>query len=799
MGDLVPADVGPGVRQPSGRPVIPAAAWTRPLGLPPERVGRPRVHVPMIDDGPWAGVPIGGLGAGSIGPTYRGDFARWHLRVGRHRFLPVAADGWALAVRTAEDMWAGPLAAGSAPTLAAFGPPLPEGGGTYAALFPRAWSTYDRPPVPVHAVCEQLAPILPGNEEASSLPLGLFHWTIENTLPTRATIGLLFSFRDPRGEEWGVEPAAGAWSELVRGVGVTGVLLHGAPDAPADARGTLAVAVAVAPDVTVRVRSRFDTTDGADLWADFSADARLDDSDDRRTTLAGEPLGVAVSATVELEPGERRSIRFALAWDLPIVEFGARRRWRKRYTDAWGISGERAFDIAMHGLAHEAEWRAAIEAWQAPILADPLRPEWYKGALFNELYFLLDGGTFWGTELEPPADRDEASAAADAHGTDGVDGEVRHRFALIECFDYPFYNTVDVNFYASFAILALWPRLELATIRDVVEAVPVDDPLVVTIESDGHAAIRKLHSTVVHDVGGPADDPFHRPNFYKFQDVNAWKDLAPKLVLQAWRDYLAIGDREALRASWPAMQVVLDALAVHDRDGDGLPEHDGTPDQTYDTWPMRGPSAYGGSLWLGALRAAEEIAREFGENDSSAAFGDRFERARASFERRLWADDHYRYDDGGGASSDSIMADQLAGQWYADVTCLGDLVDPAHVDAALRTIHARNVRGFAGGTMGAVNGTRLDGSVDRSSEQSQEVWVGTTYALAAFMIGRGLVQEGWETARGAAAVTYERGMWFRTPEAYDVDGNFRASLYLRPLAIWAIEEALARRARAAQA
>ena len=71
--------------------------------------------------------------------------------------------------------------------------------------------------------------------------------------------------------------------------------------------------------------------------------------------------------------------------------------------------------------------------------------------------------------------------------------------------------------------------------------------------------------------------------------------------------------------------------------------------------------------------------------------------------------------------------------------------------------------------MGAVNGMRPDGTVDDSSEQSAEVWVGTTYALAAFMIGRGLVEEGWETARGAAAVTYERGLWFRTPEAYDAE------------------------------
>jgi len=65
--------------------------------------------------------------------------------------------------------------------------------------------------------------------------------------------------------------------------------------------------------------------------------------------------------------------------------------------------------------------------------------------------------------------------------------------------------------------------------------------------------------------------------------------------------------------------------------------------------------------------------------------------------------------------------------------------------------------------------------------------------LAAFMLGRGLVNEAWQTARGAWNVTYNRGLWFRTPEAYDENGNYRASLYLRPLAIWAIEHALRQR------
>ncbi len=238
---------------------------------------------------------------------------------------------------------------------------------------------------------------------------------------------------------------------------------------------------------------------------------------------------------------------------------------------------------------------------------------------------------------------------------------------------------------------------------------------------------------------------------------------------------------------------MLRQLAEADRDGDGLPEHGGIPDQTYDTWPMHGPSAYGGSLWLAAIAAAEAMALRLGDEVTARSWAAWFERGQVAFDRRLWRGDHYAYDDGGGASSDSIMADQLVGQWYADVTGLGAILPDDRVATALRTVHARNVCGFAGGRMGAVNGTRPDGSVDESSEQSAEVWVGTTYALAAFMIGRGLDDEGWETARGAASVTYERGLWFRTPEAYDVNGDFRASIYLRPLAIWAIEDALRRR------
>jgi non-lysosomal glucosylceramidase len=776
-------------------PVIPRDAWRRPIGLPCPDVGHPRIATPMIDDGEWAGVPIGGLGTGSIGRTFRGDFARWHLEVGTHRFRPSPVDGFAIHVGAADGEAARTtfLSALRPEGLPAGVAALPPGRGTYHALFPRAWQSFESDDLGVRLVGEQLSPVIAHDLESSALPLGVFDFWIENPASEPRTVGLLLTWEDPV-SSLGLHVGGGTHEQRAS-KSASGVVLGSPRDAPTGLRGTFAIAAGSEPGLSVRGRVGLDARALRDSWLAFSRGGTLDDAADAPPDPMGDASAAdpepgatrsaALSVTATLGPGESRAIRFALAWDMPTVEFGAGRRWWKRYTRTWGRSGDRAWDLAEHALERASAWRSAIEAWQAPILDDPERPGWYRSALFNELYYLVDGASFW--------------EAGEVGGVE-PDPDDPGRFALIECVDYPFYDTVDVDFYASFALLRLFPQLEMGGIRDLLAAVPVDDREPVTIETSGVAAPRKIGGTVPHDLGGPADDPFHRPNWYRFRDVNGWKDLAPKLVLQVWRDAVAAGPDgdDLIRAAWPTVDGVLRRLALADRDGDGLPEHEGIPDQTYDTWPMHGPSAYGGSLWLAALAAAVAMAERLGDSEAARRWEGWFERGQISFDVRLWRGDRYAYDGGGGASSDSIMADQLAGQWYADATGLGDIVDRARVQTALRTIHRSNVRAFRGGTMGAVNGMRPDGTVDATSEQSAEVWVGTTYALAAFMIGRGLVEEGWETARGAAAVTYERGLWFRTPEAYDADGNFRASLYLRPLAIWAIEEALERRARATE-
>jgi non-lysosomal glucosylceramidase len=100
---------------------------------------------------------------------------------------------------------------------------------------------------------------------------------------------------------------------------------------------------------------------------------------------------------------------------------------------------------------------------------------------------------------------------------------------------------------------------------------------------------------------------------------------------------------------------------------------------------------------------------------------------------------------------------------------------------------------------------RPEGIVDSSAMQSREVWTGTTYALAATMLGEAnsdgngftenerseLTHMAFLCAKGIHDAGWQRfGYWFCTPEAWERTGNYRSLGYMRPLAIWAMHYAL---------
>ncbi len=718
-------------------PAIPAAAWRRAVGAYLADPGRNLVGLPGNgDDGSVQGAPIGGLGAGSIGRTYRGDFARWHLAPGTDRYNTIWADQFSLRVARPDGTPTAQVLLPAHPDagLSAWHWNLPPDAGTYAALYPFAWYTYDSPAPGIALQARQFSPVIPGNYQESSYPVGLFEWTVRNTGTTPADVSLLFTWENPIGTDGPDLNSAGNTNRIqtdtLDGARMLGVVMgRGAPDGgpgPAAVQqawdGQFVIAALQTPGVTLSALGRFPARgDGAAVWAPWAQTGALPGTDDPTPATARDPIGAGLAAQVHLAPGATQQITFVLAWDLPLMQFGPPdqpEQWYRRYTEWFGKDGHHAWDLARTALTQAPAWADALTAWQAGILADTSVPTWYHTALFNELYDLVDGGTIW------------------ENGRVGDPTPSAHRFAYLECYDYPYYDTLDVRFYASFAELMLWPQLELGEMREFAATIPQTDPTPQQARDPAHPLVsdRKVAGAAPHDVGAPGEAPWTRINAYDWEDVSRWKDLNSKFVLLIYRDYMATHDLAFLRDTWPAVQQALAYLKAMDQDGDGIPENEGYPDQTYDTWTMQGVSAYCGSLWLAALEAAAAMADELQAPDAAAQYRAWFAQAQPRFEAALWNGSYYDFDTSTNVQHDSVMADQLAGEWYAEATGLPPIVPPAHTQSALATIFRLNVQGFADGAMGAVNGRRPDGTADTSDTQAQEVWTGVSYALAAFLL-----------------------------------------------------------------
>ncbi|XP_004301796.1 PREDICTED: non-lysosomal glucosylceramidase [Fragaria vesca subsp. vesca] len=799
------------------------------------------------------GVPLGGMGGGSIGRSLKGEFQRWQLLPKTCEEDPVLADQFSVFVsRTNGEKYSSVLCprnpdvkGNNASGIGSWDWNLKGDKSTYHALFPRAWSIYEGEPDPaLKIVCRQISPIIPHNYKESSFPVSVFTFTLYNSGSTAANTTLLFTWANSIG---GLSEFSGQHVNSRAKVkdGVHSVLLHH-KTATGKSPVTFAIAAEQTDGIHVSECPCFVISGDSkgisakDMWNEIKQHGSFDGLNSAETSLPseqGSSIGAAVAASVTVPPDGVRTVTFSLAWDSPEIIMGGKTYYR-RYTKFFGTHGNAAANIAHDAILEHHNWESQIEAWQRPILEDKRLPEWYPVTLFNELYYLNSGGTIW-TDGSPPVHSlvsiggrkfslDKSSlgvkniidapqqndTAVDILGRMTTILEQIHmpvasnsafgpnllqegeenigQFLYLEGVEYHMWNTYDVHFYSSFALVMLFPKLELSIQRDFAAAVMMHDPSKMSVLCDGKLVQRKVLGAVPHDIG--IHDPWFEVNAYNVYNTDRWKDLNPKFVLQIYRDVVATGDKKFAEAVWPSVYVAMAYMEQFDRDGDGMIENEGFPDQTYDTWSVTGVSAYCGGLWLAALQAASALAREVGDKGSEDYFWCKFQKAKVVYEK-LWNGSYFNYDNSGQSASASIQADQLAGQWYTGACGLMPIVDQDKAQSALEKVYNYNVLKVKNGKLGAVNGMLPDGTVDMTTLQSREIWSGVTYAVAATMIQEDMLDMAFHTAGGVHAAAWSEeglGYSFQTPEAWTTTGEFRSLAYMRPLAIWAMQWALSR-------
>ncbi|KAM7251478.1 hypothetical protein ACFE04_023361 [Oxalis oulophora] len=364
------------------------------------------------------GVPLGGVGGGSIGRSYRGEFQRFQLSPGLSKEEPVLANQFSVFIKRSSGENYSSVLCPKNPEL------LKESSGsgieswdwnltgnksTYHALYPRAWTVYEGEPDPnLKIVCRQISPFIPHNYKDSSFPVAVFTYTLHNSGKTAADTTLLFTWANSVG---GDSELAGyhSNSKMMMDDGVHTVLLnHKSANGACPvtyaiaAQETDGVHVSECPNFLISGSSQEFTA--KDMWNEIKEHGNFDNHKCSKTSSTSEPgssIGAAIAASVTIPPNEVRTITFSLAWDCPEVNFVSGRTFHKRYTKFYGTYGNAASKMAHDAILECKHWESQIEAWQRPILDDKRLPEWYPITLFNELYFLNSGCTIWTDGLPP--------------------------------------------------------------------------------------------------------------------------------------------------------------------------------------------------------------------------------------------------------------------------------------------------------------------------------------------------------------------------------------------------------------
>lgn len=769
------------------------------------------------DDGPRTCFGLGGIGTGNFGRDLDGRFSRWHLQNGYHRHLPVDAAHMRVRWRRGDTVENYRLCRDGNENG------LPDGTHSVRPLFPVVRERMAADEWPVEMQMESYSPVIPGDYEASALPVAFFDLHVRNRCDETVEFDAAFFWPNP--VEWrpggGAPLAEGAslllyeeaeqaalsqpaWEDLcnagnicrpveageVPESGFLGGIRYANTfrDEPArDQQGEWLLGVCGEGARFSRATSFscFGPKEGygQDAWmmteitSGFSETGVLPDRGLSWPAMSFEVLGGAVSGGRTLEPGESATIRFFLVWDTPLVEFGAGRTWRKKYTETFGHGGKASAAIATHALARRAEWRERIAAWHRSVTdREGLIGESPRlaGAVLNELYFIADGGTVW---------------LSGEHSASGLSaprlGEGEH-FSLLEGYDigYFYYSTFDLYPHAMGLIEACWPAFGELLFEDFVRSIPVGMAEHRPYYHDASVGPVLVEGTIPHDIGSPPADPWHILNDYQYRvDSNQWKDHDPCFIL-GYALHRRFAGRAVPAEHWEKLLVIAEHMERLDKDGDGLPEHDTHGDSTWDAIEEVGPAIFSAALTLGAWAALTAIARDVGDESNVAKFAEKFVTARQGFENAFWTGGHYR-NATTGERAEWVMADGLFGVFLARRAGLGWLLPEDRIRDHMRKVFEANFRSNEDGSHGPTLLAPPEGWGGRSGgTQVGEVLVGSSWSCAALMEDVGLREEARVMGEAVVDVLYRRsGLQFRTPAAWTKDGQFRAALNLRPMAI----------------
>ena len=589
--------------------------------------------------------------------------------------------------------------------------------------------------LPVQVKLRAFSPHIPMNAKDSAIPAAVFEFTVTNTGNEDVQISLLSTLQNAVGYD-GVSAIHGIWNKdyggnanlPISGSNFRGVLLHN-PSLKPDARqfGTMA---SIALKRNTVVTPQWD--DLLALWREFSAFGDVSRIGKTGSSSKGRTWNSAVTVPVTLAPGRSVTVPFVWAWHFPnnFVWWDNREGQPKigrMYSNWFTDAGKAAEYLA----ANYNRLLNDTERYRRTFYKTTL-PYWMLDRISAQNSTLVSTTAMW---LE-----DGTFAAFEGSGC---------------C---PMNCTHVWNYEQQMA--HLFPELERNMRRTDYE-----------IQQDPNGAIR--HRTRL---------PLTLP-----RETGPFVDGHLGCILKAYREYRLCADRSWLDKMWPQIKLAMEfVLNEWDPNKDGVLVCEQW--NTYDA-AMYGPNTFIGTLYLGALRASEEMAKAVGD----AAFAEKcrliYETGAKRLDSVLWNGEYWRQIETKPSEADvgenkwlledwpnenpasnvnrpygkGCHSDQLLGQWWASLLDLGYLLPKERVNKALDSIMKYNwvqnfgevrqwPRAFAG-----ENDPGLyictwphGGKPENETLYSFEVWTGIEYEVAGLLLQEGRVKEAFRIVKAVS-------------------------------------------------
>lgn len=696
--------------------------------------------------------PLGGVAAGSLSLGGRGQLRDWEIfnrpnkgfapsycfpsiRVQHGNRKPVARvlEGRILPPYDGQDG----LGSNNVPGLSRFAET------EFIGAYPFAQLRFRDSQLPVEVELEAFSPFIPHDPEGSGLPVAILRYRVHNPQPTTADVSIAFSIDNPVKSEQTdrANPKADTRvnehraSEMLEGISMSNPGL--AADDPM--RGTFVLAAL--RDSPARItnwrgwpKARWWNAPMF-FWDAFSLHGELTDEPADFGTVG------ALCMQRSIAPSSAATFTFIVAWHFPHrtpdwCGWAAPKgegstvignHYCTRFKDAWDAAQYAAGQL--DGL--ESRTRAFARAF-----AESTLPAAVKDAASANLSTLASTVCF-------------RTADGEFHGFEGANNHLGCCFG--NCTHVWNYETATAYLFPSYA----------RSLRHAAFGYSMDE--------EGGMRFRQLL-------------PDGKERF-----STAAADGQMGQILHAYMDWKLSGDAEWLKEMWPRIKKAIEFVWIRNGwDPGRIGVMTGVQHNTYDI-EFFGPNPLCSVYYLGALRAAEEMAHAAGDESAASVYRPIFEKGSQWVDKHLFQGEFYiqqirgysadeiapQLRAGMGASDtkdpqfqvgSGCLADQLIGQYLASVAGLGPLVSPHNIRTTMESIYRYNYkptlvdhecvqRTYALNEEGALVVCDY-GKGERPRvpfPYFAEAWTGTEYLVASLLFDVGMIEEGIYVVTSARA------------------------------------------------